>query len=137
MITLGSIREYISSLDITEDEYVYMGILDAKQERSLGVYNSKHQYNSHKALGGPDLEGYGEKYVTILVHWNKSPRDTEKVAVGLYEMLRRARDIQTEDGTIKFFQLLYDPQDIGTDDSGIYEWVIETAVIFEKKREGE
>ena len=133
MITLGSIREYLSSLDITEDEHVYMGILDAKQEKSLGVYNSKHQYSSHKAIGGPDLEGY----VTILVHWNKSPRDTEKVAVGLYETLRRARDIQTEDGTIKFFQLLYDPQDIGTDDSGIYEWVIEAAVIFEKKREGE
>ena len=83
------------------------------------------------------MEGYGEKYITILIHWNKSPRDAEKVAVGLYETLRRARDIQTEDGTIKFFQLLYDPQDIGTDDSGIYEWVIEAAVIFEKKREGE
>lgn len=32
MITLGSIREYISSLNITEDEHVYMGTLDAKQE---------------------------------------------------------------------------------------------------------
>lgn len=137
MITLKNIRDYISSLHITEDEHVYMGTLDAKQEKSLGVYNSKHKYSSHRALGGPDLEGYGEKYITILIHWNKSPRDAEKVAVGLYETLRRARDIQTEDGTIKFFQLLYDPQDIGTDDSGIYEWVIEAAVIFEKKREGE
>lgn len=137
MITLGSIREYISSLNITEDEHVYMGILDAKQEKSLGVYNSKHQYNSHKAIGGPNLEGYGEKYITILVHWNNSSCDTEKVAMGLYETLRRARDIQTEDGTIKFFQLLYDSQDIGKDDAGICEWVIEAAVIFEKKREGE
>lgn len=137
MITLGSVREYISSLGITEDEHVYMGTLDAKKEKSLGVYNSKHQYSSHRALGGPDLEGYGEKYVTILVHWKKSPRDTEMVAVGLYETLRRARDIQTEDGTIKFFQLLYDPQDIGKDDVGICEWVIEAAVIFEKKKEGE
>ena len=140
MITLGSIREYISSLGITEDEHVYMGTLDAKQEKSLGVYNSKHQYSSHsshRALGGPDLEGYGEKYVTILVHWTKSPRDTEKAVMGLYETLRRARDIQTEDGTIKFFQLLYDPQDIGKDDAGICEWVIEAAVIFEKKKEGE
>lgn len=137
MITLESIREYISSLSIAEDERVYMGTLDAEQEKSLGVYNSKHQYNSHKALGGPDLEGYGEKYVTILVHWNKSTRDTEKVTMGLYETLRRVRDIQTEDGTIKFFQLLYAPQDIGKDDTGICEWVIEAAVIFEKKREGE
>lgn len=53
--------------------------------------------------------------------------------MGLYETLRRARDIQTEDGTIKFFQLLYDSQDIGKDDAGICEWVIEAAVIFEKR----
>ena len=137
MITLGSVREYISSLGVAEDEHVYMGTLDAKQEKSLGVYNSKHQYSSHRALGGPDLEGYGEKYVTILVHWNKSPRDTEKAAMGLYETLRRTRDIQTEVGTIKFFQLLYDPQDRGKDDTGIWEWVIDAAVIFETKSEGE
>jgi hypothetical protein len=53
MITLGSVREYISSLGITEDEHVYMGTLDTKKEKSLGVYNSKHQYSSHRALGGP------------------------------------------------------------------------------------
>ena len=79
------------------------------------------------------MEGYGEKYVTILVHWNKSPDDTEKAAVSLYEMLRRARNIPTENGTIYFFQLLYDPQDVGVDDGKICEWVIEAAVIFEKK----
>ena len=90
-----------------------------------------------KPLAAKNLEGYGEKYITILVHWNNSSCDTEKVAMGLYETLRRARDIQTEDGTIKFFQLLYDSQDIGKDDAGICEWVIEAAVIFEKKREGE
>ena len=36
------------------------------------------------------------------------------------------------DATIKFFQPLYEIQDIGTDDAGIYEMVIEAAVIFQK-----
>lgn len=102
MITLGSIRDYISSLNITEDEHVYMGTLDTKQEKSWECIIVSISI-THIKLLAPDLEGYGEKYVTILVHWNKSTRDTEKVAVGLYETLRRARDIQTEDGTIKFF----------------------------------
>ena len=35
--------------------------------------------------------------------------------------------------TIKFVLPVYDLQDIGVDDSGIYEMVIELAVIFEKK----
>lgn len=136
MITLKDIRDYIESLEIAEKDHVYMGLLGDKPENTIGVYNSKHQYDSHKALGGPELEGYGEKYVTILVHWNKSPDDTEKAAMSLYETLRRARNISTENGTIYFFQLLYDPQDIGVDDGKICEWVIEAAVIFEKK-EGE
>lgn len=133
MITLKDIRDYIVSLEIVEGDHVYKGLLPEKPEKTIGVYNSKHQYNSHKALGGPEMEGYGEKYVTILVHWNKSPDDTEKAAMSLYETLRRARNIQTENGTIYFFQLLYDPQDVGIDDNKICEWVIEAAVIFEKK----
>lgn len=137
MITLKDVRDYVASLGIAEENHVYMGTLADKPEKTIGAYNSKHQYNSHKALGGPGMEGYGEKYVTILVHWNKSPDDTEKTAMSLYETLRRARNIQTENGTIYFFQLLYDPQDIGVDDNKICEWVIEAAVIFEKKREGE
>lgn len=133
MITLKDVRDYVASLGTAEEDHVYMGTLADKPDKTIGVYNSKHQYNSHKALGGPEMEGYGEKYVTILIHWNKSPDDTEKAAMSLYETLRRARNIQTENGTIYFFQLLYDPQDIGIDDNKICEWVIEAAVIFEKK----
>lgn len=134
-MTLADVRDYIASLNLSE--HVYMGKLPDKEEKSIGVYNSKHQYPRHVALGGPDQEGYGQKYVTLLVHWNKSPRDTEKVSVELFNKLRRARDATINNETIKFIQPLYEPQDVGTDDSGIYEMVIEMAVIFEKKKEGE
>lgn len=76
---------------------------------------------------------YGEKYVTLLVHWNKSPRDTEKAATELFEKLKVARDVNVNNETIKFFQPLYDVQDVGTDDAGIYEMVIEGVFIYEKK----
>ncbi len=76
MMLLGDVREYIASLGIAE--HVYMGKLDGKQERSIGVYNSKHQHTYKTAIGGPAQESYGTKYVTFLVHWNKSPGDTEK-----------------------------------------------------------
>ena len=39
----------------------------------------------------------------------------------------------TKKVTIKFFQPLYPVQDVGTDDAGIYEMVIEGTFIFEKK----
>ena len=131
MMMLEDIRDYIASLDVAE--HVYMGKFPDKEDKSVGVYNSKHQNVYHTALGGPSLEGYGEKYVTLLVHWNKSPRETEKAAVELLEKLRTMRDAIVNNETIKFFQPLYPVQDVGTDDAGIYEMVIEVAVIFEKK----
>ena len=68
-----------------------------------------------------------------MVHWNRSPRDTEKAATELFEKLRAARNTEINNETIKFIQPLYEIQDVGTDDAGIYEMVIEVAVIFEKK----
>ena len=43
------------------------------------------------------------------------------------------RDAEVNEEKIKFFMPMYEPQDIGTDDDGIWESVIEAAVIFEKK----
>lgn len=131
---LSDIRDYIASLDMAD---VYMGKLDAKQEKSIGVYNSKHEHAYKTAIGGPALESYGTKYVTFLVHWNKSPCDTEKAATGLFNRLVRAREEVINNETIKFIQPLYELQDIGTDDAGICEMVIEAAVIYEKKGTGE
>ncbi|RHQ94289.1 hypothetical protein DWX83_00550 [Ruminococcus sp. AF21-42] len=133
-MTLADVRDYIASLNLAD--HVYMGKLPDKEEKSIGVYNSKHQYPYHTAIGGPDQEGYGQKYVTFLVHWNKSPRDTEKATTDMFEVLRRVRDAEINKETIKFIQPLYEPQDVGTDDSGIYEMVIEAAVIYEKGKTG-
>lgn len=127
---LTDIMDYIESLDIAD--HVYMGKLDAKQEKSIGVYNSKHTHAYKTAIGGPELESYGTKYVTFLVHWNKSPRETESAALKLFEAVRNAEEVTINESKIKFIQPLYDIQDVGTDDAGIFEMVIEAAVIYEK-----
>ncbi len=127
---LSDVLDYIESLGIAD--YVYTGKMPDKKENAIGVYNSKHQHSYKEAIGGPALESYGTKYVTFLVHWNKSPRDTEKAAMTLFEAIRRAREVTVNQSKIKFIQPLYDIQDVGTDDSGIFEVVIEAAVIYEK-----
>lgn len=130
-MTLADVRDYMASLNLTKE--VYIGKLPDKPERSIGVYNSKHQYPYHGTLGGPNQQGYGIKHITLLVHWNKSPRDTEKVATALFDAINIVRDAKINKTTIKFIQLLYDLQDIGTDETGVYEYVIEAAVIYEKE----
>lgn len=128
---LEDVRDYIESLKLSE--HTYMGKLDNKKEKSIGVYHSKRETAYTTAIGGPSLQSYGVKSVSFLVHWNKSPRDTEKGAKALFEALRDTREVKTNETTIKFIQLLYnEPIDVGTDDDGIYEMVIDAAVVYEK-----
>ncbi len=127
---LSDVRDLIATFGITEN--VYSGKLDAKQRQSIGVYNSKHQHTYATAIGGPALKSHGTKYVTLLVHWNDSQREAEKACMELFERVRSIREMQINETKVKFILPLYDPQDIGTDDAGIYEWVIELAIVYEK-----
>lgn len=128
---LADIRDYIASLRMSD--YTYMGMLDSKKEKSFGVYNSKHGGTYKTAIGGSDLQSYAMKYVSLLIHWNKSPRETERAAVSLFEKLETVRDVTINDVKIKFIQLLCnEPISVDTDDDGIYEMVIEAAVVYEK-----
>lgn len=127
---LSDVRDYVDALGIAD--HVYMGKMPDKKEKSIGVYSSKHQHQYKAAIGGPELESYGTKYVTFLVHWNKSPRETEKAAVALFNAVREAEEVMINNQFMKFIQPLYDIQDVGTDDAGIFEMVIEAAVVYRK-----
>lgn len=128
---LENVRDYIDSLNLSE--HAYMGKLDNKKEKSFGIYNSRHNRPYKTAIGGKSLKSYGMKYVSILIHWNKSPRDTEKAAKALFEKLETTRDVTVNNVKIKFIQLMCDePISVDTDDDGIYEMVIEATVVYEK-----
>ena len=127
---LSDVHDFIKALNLAE--YVYMSTMPDKKEKSIGVYNSKHQQEYKTAIGGQRLKSYGTKYITLLIHWNKSPRDSEKAALAVLEAVETVRNVTVNDDLIKFIQPLYEPQDIGKDDAGICEWVIEMAVIYEK-----
>lgn len=128
-MTLREIRDFVDELGASE--HVYMGKLDGKPEKSIGVYNSKHTNEYKVALGGPHMSSYETKYVTLLIHWNKSQTETEVAGKRLFEALTVTR----ENGKIKFIQPLYELQDVGTDDFGVYEMVIEAAFVCRKENE--
>lgn len=129
-MTLADIRDYIASLQLAE--HVYSGRMPDKQEKSIGVYRSKHAREHKVAIGGAELSSYGTMHVTLLVHWSRSPGETEKAAQALFDAVCAAWEVPTREDTIKFIQPLYELQDIGTDDAGVFEMVIEAAVIYQK-----
>lgn len=113
-------------------DFVYIGKMDGKKERSIGIYNFKRNSPYERGIG-QELS-YGAKKVSFLIHWNRSPTDTEKAATALFENLSQVRDKEINGKQILFICPLVDgPVDVGTDDAGIREMVIEAEIIYERQ----
>lgn len=133
MLGIGDVRDYIAGLGIADNINVYCGKLDDKKNKSIGIYNNNKQRPVQMAVGGLNNSSYRVKSVSILVHWNTSARDTEKTAEKLYNMLRDMNHITINDTKVFFTKMLVDePVDVGTDDKGIFESVIELDIYYER-----
>jgi len=132
MLKLSDIQEYIAHMDITQN--VYIGRLDNKKEKSIGVYPRKREGPPVTALGGEQYSSYDIRPVSLLIHWNKDKEETEKAAFGLFEKIRNGTRTTIGSMQIPFIRLMVpEPQDVGTDDNGIYEYVIWLDFIYCKE----
>ncbi len=133
MLTLANIRDYLKTLD-TGAEHFYIGKLESKKEKSIGVYNLKEGTPFLIPLGGIQNKSYETKKVSLLVHWNNDANDTEIAAQNLFDKLLNIRNIEIEDYKVLFVILLVpEPQDVGTDENKIYERVIELEFYYKRK----
>ena len=129
MITLANIRDIIKTFNFADNYYI--GKLDNKKDKSIGVYSLKRNDGPVTAIGGDST--YDIIGVSILIHWNNNADDTEVTARQLYEKLRTVKDIKINDRQIYMIQLLFpEPVDVGTDEKGIYERVIEMKIYYER-----
>lgn len=134
MLTLDDIKEWLKTLEL-KAEHFYVGRLDNKQDKSIGVY----QLNTSPPivnLGGLDYTVYEIKRVTFLVHWNKNFKETEEASMELYKKLQNIQDIKINNKKIFLINLLVnEPVDVGTDDKNVFERVIQAEFYYEKKGE--
>lgn len=134
MLSLKDIRHYISGLDIAADDNVYIGKLDNKKQKSIGVYSRPSSGPANIAIGGLECTTYDTKPISILIHWNKSKDESERTAFNLYEKLRSVTSLTIGDTPINYLRLMVpEPQDVGSDDAGVYEYVIWLDFIYSRK----
>ena len=135
MLKLTEIRQWIASLGIAEDQHVYIGKLDNKQQKSIGVYGRNGTGSPGIALGGLELVQNGEMVrLSLLVHWTTRKAESEVAAYELFEKLRNVSGLDIGDTHIAYLRLMVpEPQDVGTDDGGVYEYVIWLDLIYERK----
>lgn len=129
---LSDIRDWIKTFNIAD--HYYIGRLDAKKERSIGVYSRNRSSAPVMALGGLDNSSYDIKSVSILVHWNQNARETETAARNLWDHLQQISNLDIGEDHIDYLMLLVpEPISVGADDDGIYEYVIEFDLYYRRK----
>lgn len=138
-MTLVDIKDWLKTLNVAE--HYYIGRLDNKQEQSLGIYDGSADRNRPvMALGGLQNSSYNVRAITLLLHWNRDKQETEEAARSLWDQLvgvhnlditeRQSSEAQSQESEtvskhIHYLQMTVpEPIGVGTDDSGIYEYVI-------------
>lgn len=132
MMTLAEIRDWLKTLNVAENYYI--GRLDNKKEKSLGVYSKPGSGRPVMALGGAGNSSYDIKRISLLLHWNRNASETETAAQCLWNSLFCCTDIEIPSGShIQYIQPnVPEPVAVGTDDNGIYEYVIELNIYYRR-----
>lgn len=130
MLFCDDVLSLIESFNLAN--HYYIGKLDNKKDKSIGVYNGDKLPN-RVCLGGYENNLYNVQRFTILIHWTTHPHDTEVIANILYEKLSQISNICINNKYIYYVSMLYNSSiDISTDDKGIYERVIDIEVYSRK-----
>lgn len=131
MIGLSDIRDWMKTLGV--GEHFYIGKLDNKQEKSIGVYQRDAGSGAQIAIGGLEATKTLSKRVSVLIHWNKNAKETENAAQYLYNKLLCCSEVMINDAHVNYIYLeTPEPVDVGTDDDGVYERVIWMEFFYER-----
>ena len=130
MITTADVRDFVKDLGLAD--FHYIGKLDNKHDKSIGIYPLKRSEPPVRAIGSqPTYDIIG---VSVLIHWNDNANETELTARQLYQALYEAKNITINEHNVYMIELLVpEPVDVGTDDKGVYERVIEMKIYYERK----
>lgn len=127
---LSEIRDWMKTQ--IESPNWYIGKIDGNKPECIGIYNL-NTGQPYIAIGGLDNTSYAIKGVSILVHWSKNADKAERKANEVYAALFGRSGVEIGGKRVIAFEMRTPwPIDVGTDDEGIYEYVIETIIYYER-----
>lgn len=128
-MTLADVREYLKTkIDCPK---WYIGKIDSTQEQCIGIYNTQGPVPTI-ALGGLSNTSYSTKAISILVHWGNDANIAELKAQEVYNIFFGQSALIDNTRVIKFDMRTDEPISLGTDDNGIYEYVINLVIYYER-----
>ena len=112
---------------------IYVGTIDGNAEKCLGVYRQKRSGAARICLGGATQTKTDELLVSILVHWGKSAVEAEDKAQEIWQLFYGLTDTGMDGGRVCYADPGACPIPVGKDERGVFEYVIEVRLIYEKE----
>ncbi|ERK31687.1 phage tail terminator protein [Clostridium intestinale] len=109
----------------------YSGKIDASKEQCIGLYSVQGP-KPNIALGGLANTSYSTKAISILVHWGNNSNIAEQKVQEVFDALFGKNAVIGGKRVINFDMRTSEPISVGTDSNGIYEYVIETVIYYER-----
>lgn len=121
-MTLVQIKDWLKTLSAAD--YYYIGRIDNKQEKVLGIYDKGTSGRPVTALGGNS--SYNIRSLSLLLHWNRNKAQAETAAWSLWNQLMQVhnQDVGKDQHIYFILFTVTEPMGVGTDENGVYEYVI-------------
>lgn len=129
MMTLAEIRDWLKT-QVSCPQW-YIGKIDGKKEQCIGIYSASSPAPVI-AVGGLENTSYAAKTVSILVRWGNNADKAEQKAQEVHATMFGKSATIGGKRVISFQLRTADPVGVGTDDEGIYEYVIEVTINYER-----
>lgn len=132
---LEDVLDFLEEKNTSENlgfENFYIGKLDNKKDFSLGIYNLKHgKVEDNFCIGA--LRNYNVLNISLLLHINKRFKDTEAISNKLFDYLKNlaySEQFKIKNYDVYFIRLLSNNEDVGQDEKGVYERVINFQIYY-------
>lgn len=129
-MTLEEIKTWLETQQVNAPAF-FSGQIDSSYDNCIGVHNGAGP-KPNIAIGGLQNTTYAVKGVIFLIHWGKNSNAAELKAQEVYNVLFGKTAMIGTHRVIQFDMKMSEPLLLGTDSNGIFEYVINVNIIYER-----
>ena len=130
MMTLKEVKDFLKT-QVEADNWK-IGTYDNSKDKTICVRNLTSNRNK-LALGGLKNTSTRTKGISIVVHWNKNPDETERISQQIHNVFYGQHPLINDKQVVLFEMRSDEPISLGTDSSGVYEYVIELWITYKEE----
>lgn len=130
-MTLEEVKDWLKT--VIESPRWYVGKINGNDKQCIGVYPTQGPVRP-VPIGGLSNRTYDTRAVSILIHWGNDAVQAEAKAQELYNALYGQTAVIAGCQVAMFDMRTDAPLSVGTDEKGIYEYVINFVIYYKKER---